>query len=248
MNLQNIKVHDFERIDDLHRNGYMLIQNPQKFCFGVDAVLLSDFAKIKKDAVVLDLCTGNGVIPILLCGKSNAKKIIGIEIQEESVDLARRSVELNNLEDRIEIINDDLKKLNQIIKHESVDCITVNPPYMNEGGGILNENDSKTIARHEILCNLEDVISQSVKVLKYSASFFMIHRPQRLTDIISLMRNYKLEPKTLRFVHPYENKEPTMVLIEGVKGGKPMLKVLPPLINYNKDGTYTDEIKKIYYE
>lgn len=247
MIINGATVKEEERLDDLHRNGYLLIQNPKYFCFGIDAVLLSNFAKIRKNEKVIDLGTGNGIIPILLSARHPNADIVGLEIQEVSAEMAIRSVKLNSLQDRIHIEIGNIKDLTTIFKPASFQVITVNPPYMNQGGGILNVHDSKAIARHEILCSLEDIIGESSKALSFGGRFYMVHRPHRLVDILSTLRNYNIEPKTIRFVHPYVNKEPNMVLIEGVKCGKPMCKVMPPIIIYNKDGKYTDEINQIYY-
>jgi tRNA1Val (adenine37-N6)-methyltransferase len=246
--MRQVEIKQHERVDDLHRNGYMLIQDPEKFCFGVDAVLLSGFAEVKAEEVVLDLGTGTGVIPILLAAKTNGKAFIGVDIQKESVEMARRSVLLNELENKIQIHEADIKTLTEHYKLSSFDVITSNPPYMNSGGGLVNEYSPRAIARHELLCTLEDVISQTSKLLRPGGRFYMIHRPHRLTDIMTLLRQYKLEPKRIRFIHSYVNKEPSMVLIEAIRGGKPMLKVESPLIIYKQDGKYTDEIIKIYYE
>lgn len=247
MEMNNVKINENERIDDLHRNGYLIIQNPKSFCFGIDAVLLSGFANVKKDECVIDLGTGTGVIPILLEAKTKGKHFIGIEIQEESVDMAQRSVLLNRLENKIEIIKEDIKNVLERFTSESFDVVTSNPPYMNTGGGIINNYGPKAIARHEILCSLSDIIHVSSRLLKYGGRFYMVHRPHRLSDIIVLLRNYNIEPKCIRFVHSYLNKEPSMVLIESVKNGKPMLNVKSPLIIYNEDGKYTSEIYDIYY-
>lgn len=237
-----------ERIDDLQYKGLNIIQNKDAFCFGIDAVILSDFAKNMKDnSTVVDFCTGNGVIAILLAGKTNAKKIYGIEIQKDVSEMASRSVVLNALEDRVEIINKDINNLKDIIKSGSIDYVTVNPPYKARNTGLINEKDTKTIARHEISCTLEDIIGEATRILKSGGHFYMIHKPERLTDIIYFMRKYKLEPKKVRFVHPYENKEPNLVMIEGVRGANSFLKVLKPLYVYNQDGSYTDDIKKIYF-
>lgn len=235
-----------ERIDDLQIKGYKLIQNPDLFCFGCDAVILSSFAKVKEGARVIDLGCGNGVIPILLAAKTNAQEIVGLEIQEESATLARRSVELNGLEDRIKIVNGDIKEAVSTFGGSSFDAITTNPPYMNSGCGLTNDASAMTIARHEVLVSLEDIIGQSAGLLRPGGHFYMIHRPHRLADIISLMRKYKIEPKRMRMVHPYADKEPTMVLIEGLRGGKPNLTVDAPLIIYKEVNQYTDEIYDIY--
>ena len=237
-----------ERIDDLHRNNYVIIQDKKRFCFGIDAVLLSDFAKAKKDDVVFDIGTGTGIIPILMCAKTKAKKFFAIDIQEESVDMAKRSIGLNKLEDKIEIVHLDIKNVFDKFEKNTIDVVTSNPPYMNMGGGLINEYDAKAIARHEIFCNLDDIVKATSLLLKPNGKFYMVHRPNRLCDIICTLRKYKLEPKTIRFVQPYEDKEPNMVLIESVKNGKAFLKILPNLIVYNKDNQYTEEINKIYYD
>lgn len=240
-------VNSWERMDDLGIKNLKLIQNPKYFCFGQDAVLLSGFASVLEGETALDLCCGNGIIPILLYAKNKGMKYYGIEIQPESVDLAKRSIELNGLGEIIDIIHGDIKETGNYFKPSFFDVITVNPPYMAKGAGIANPSSSKAIARHEINVTLEEVISISVKHLKPGGRFYMIHRPFRITDIICHMRENKLEPKTMRLVYPFVNKEPVMVLIEGVRGGRSMLKNRPPLIVYNSDGTYTDEVRKIYY-
>ena len=242
-----VEIKDYERVDDLHRNGYMLIQDPKRFCFGVDAVLLSGFATAKKGDKVLDLGTGTGVIPILMSAKTNAEHFSALEIQPESAEMAKRSVMLNDLQDRIDIIEGDIKKAAEIFKPSSFDVITTNPPYMNFEGGIKNSYDPKTIARHEVLCSLDDVASAAQRLLKFGGKFFMVHRPHRLTDIICVLTEHKLEPKRIRFVQPYADREPNMVLVEAVRSGKPMIKVMPTLVIYNKDGTYTQETLDIYY-
>ncbi len=246
--MKNVEIKEFERVDDLHRNGYMLIQDPKRFCFGVDAVLLSGFAKAAKGDRVLDLGTGTGVIPILMEAKTNAAHFIGLEIQEESAQMAQRSVALNGLEDKIDIVCGDIKEADKIFKAASFDVITTNPPYMNTGGGIQNDFSPKAIARHEVLCTLDDIARVSSRLLKFGGKLYMVHRPHRITDILCTLRQYKLEPKVIRFVHSYQGKEPVMVLVEAARSGKPMTKVLPPLIVYNEDGSYTDEIIEIYYK
>lgn len=240
-------IKDGERLDDLHRNGYMIIQNPNKFCFGIDAVLLSDFARAKKGASVIDIGTGTGIIPILMCAKTNASKYIGIDIQEESVDMAKRSVLINKLDDKIEILHLDVKNAENNLKKGSFDVVTSNPPYMNIGGGLLNEYDSKKIARHEILCTLDDVVKTTSSLLRSKGEFYMVHRPSRLCDIITTFRKYKLEPKIIKLVQPYKHKEPNILLIKGVKDGNAMLTFLPNLVVYEDDGKYTKEINDIHY-
>ncbi len=244
----NVNINDWERVDDLHRNGYVIIQDPKRFCFGIDAVILSGFAEVKKGENVMDLCTGTGIIPILLEAKTEGSHFTGLEIQEESVEMARRSVRLNGLEDKVTIDFGDVKNTEALYRASSFDVVTVNPPYMNEGGGLKNGYSPKTIARHEVLCSLEDVVDAAARLLVPQGRLYMVHRPHRLTDIMVTLRNHRLEPKRLRFVHSYADREPVMVLVEAVSNGKPMVKVMPPLIIYKEDGEYTGEIMKIYYE
>lgn len=235
-----------ERIDDLQRNHYRIIQNPEKFCFGMDAVLLSGFAGAKEGSRVLDLGTGTGIIPILMEAKTEAAYLAGLEIQEESADMARRSVALNYLEEKIEIITGDIKEAVSLFGAASFDVVTCNPPYMTEHHGLTNPEAPKAIARHELLCTLEDVISQAAKLLKPGGNFFLVHRPFRLVDILVLLREYHLEPKRMKMVHPFVNREPNMVLLQANRGGRAQLTVEKPLIVYQKPGVYTDEIYDIY--
>lgn len=235
-----------ERLDELHRNGLKIIQNSKKFCFGMDAVLLSGFANAKEGEKVLDMGTGTGIIPILMSAKTQAGHLTGLEIQPESADMARRSVEYNDLQEKIDIVLGDIKDASKVFGASSFDVVTTNPPYMIANHGLSNPDEAKAIARHEIKCTLEDVIAQGAKVLKPGGHFFMVHRPFRLGEIIPLMKQYKLEPKRMRLVYPYVDAEPNMVLIEGAKGGKPRLTVEKPLIVYEKGGQYTSEIYDIY--
>lgn len=244
----NVEIKEYERVDDLHRNGYMIIQDPKRFCFGIDAVILSGFAEVKKGERVIDLCTGTGVIPILLEAKTEGGHFTGLEIQPESAEMAGRSVLLNNLQDKVTIDQGDVKNTEALYRASSFDAVTVNPPYMNDGGGLKNGYSPKTIARHEVLCSLEDVISASARLLAPQGRLYMVHRPHRMTDIMVTLRKYRLEPKRLRFVHSFADREPVMVLIEAVSNGRPMVKVMPPLVVYKDDRSYTDEIMKIYYE
>ncbi len=239
-------VRDNERIDDLQYKGLRLIQNPESFCFGIDAVLLANYAKASAKDTVMDLCTGNGVIPILMSGKTKASGLIGVEIQEESADLAIRSVKLNALQDRVSIINEDIRKLPEHYPKGSVDVITCNPPYMIESHGLRNEADSKTIARHEIMCTLEDVAATAAALLKTGGMFYMIHRPFRLTEIMVTLNRYKLEPKRMRLVYPYVDKEPSMVLIEAKRDARSRITVEKPLIVYERSGEYTQELMDFY--
>lgn len=239
-------IHSNERLDDLNRNGYFIIQDPKRFCFGIDAVLLSDFAKVKKNENVLDLGTGTGIVPILLEAKTQGAHFTGLEIQPESADMARRSVAYNHLEEKVSIVTGDICHASEIFGKQTMDVITTNPPYMIGQHGITNDADAKTIARHEVMCSLEDIVRESAKVLKPNGRFYMVHRPFRLAEIMSLMVEYRLEPKRMRMVHPYVDREPNMVLIEGMKGAKSRMTVEKPLIVYKAPNEYTDEIYEIY--
>ena len=235
-----------ERLDELHRNGYHIIQDPGRFCFGMDAVLLSGFAKVKPKEVALDLGTGTGIIPILLEAKTQGSHFTGLEIQPESADMASRSVNYNHLEEKVSIVLGDIKDASKIFGASSFDVITTNPPYMIGEHGLKNPGDAKAIARHEVLCTLDDILRESAKVLRPGGRFYMVHRPFRLAEIFSKMVDYKIEPKRMQLVYPYVDKEPNMVLIEGCRGGKSRLTVEKPLIVYQKDGTYSPEIYDIY--
>lgn len=242
----SVELLENERLDELHRNGYFIIQNPQKFCFGMDAVLLSGFTQVKPHETVLDLGTGTGIIPILLEAKTQGKHFTGLEIQPESADMARRSVVYNHLQEKINIEIGNIKDASKQFGASSFHVVTVNPPYMTGQHGLTNANEAKAIARHEILCTLEDVIRESAKILKPQGRFYMVHRPFRLAEIMVLMHQYRLEPKRMRLVYPFLDKEPNMVLMEGLCGGKPRITVEKPLIVYKKPGVYTDEIYDIY--
>lgn len=235
-----------ERIDDLGRNGYRIIQNKDKFCFGIDAVLLSDFANAKPGERVLDIGTGTGIIPILMEAKTLGEHFTGLDIQEESVEMAKRSVVMNGLSSKIDMVCGDVKEAVDIFGAASFQVITTNPPYMTGNHGIVNPNEPKAIARHELCCNLEDILTASAKLLKERGRFYMVHRPFRLAEIMAACVKYKLEPKRIRFVHSYIDKEPTMVLIEALKGGNSRVRVEPPLIVYKEPNVYTDEIYEIY--
>ena len=231
-----------ERLDDLQVNGYEIIQHPGKFCFGMDAVLLANFARVKKNERVLDLGTGTGVIPILLTAKTEGEAFTALEIQEESADMARRSVAHNHLEGKVEIVTGDIKEAAGIFGPVSFDVITTNPPYMIGQHGIANASDAKAIARHEVLCDLDDILRESARILKPGGRFYMVHRPFRLAEILSKMVHAGIEPKRMRMVHPYLHKEPNMVLLEGKRGGNSRMRVEPPLIVYKEAGVYSDEL------
>ena len=239
-------IRDNERIDDLHRNGYRIIQKENGFCFGMDAVLLSGFAAVKPGEKALDLGTGTGIIPILLSAKTEGEHFTGLEIQEEMAEMAGRSVRLNGLENKIDIIRGDIKEAGRIFGGASFDVVTTNPPYMNDSHGLKNPDLPKAIARHEVLCTLEDVVREGARVLRPGGRMYMVHRPHRLIEIITMMTKYKLEPKRMKLVHPFVDKDANMVLIEAVRGGRSMIKVEKPLIVYKEQGVYTDEIYDIY--
>ena len=235
-----------ERLDDLQVNGYEIIQHPGKFCFGMDAVLLANFARVKNGERALDLGTGTGIIPILLTAKTEGETFVGLEIQEESADMARRSVIHNHLEEKIDIVTGDIKEAAEIFGPVSFDVITTNPPYMIGQHGIANASDSKAIARHEVLCTLDDILRESAKILKPKGRFYMVHRPFRLAEILSKMVAVGIEPKRMRMVHPFIDKEPNMVLIEGLRGGNSRMTVEPPLVVYKEVGVYNDELLAEY--
>lgn len=243
----DIELKENEVIDDLEFKNLKIIQNKKGFCFGIDSILLSDFAKnLKEDVRVADLGTGTGIISILLCGKTKLKEIIGIEVQKEVYEMAQRSLVLNNLEDKFKILNHNILDVNKILDKNSFDVIVTNPPYKKKNTGLINDNEKKIISRHEITATLEDFIKVSKDLLKDKGEFYMVQRPERLVDILNLMRRYKIEPKVLRFVFSSIHKEPKLVLIKGVKFAKPFLTVQENLYIYKENGEYTDEIKKIY--
>lgn len=241
-----VKLKATERIDELQRNGYRIIQDPSRFCFGMDAVLLTGFAHARPTDTLLDLGTGTGIIPLLMEAKYHCAHLTGLEIQAESADMAARSVELNGLSDKISIVTGDIKEADKIFASASFDCITCNPPYMIGQHGIVNPNAPKAIARHEVLCTFEDVAGQTAKLLKPGGHFFLVHRPFRLAEIITILVRYKLEPKRMQLVYPYVDKEPNMVLIEAVRGGRSRMSVEKPLIIFEKPGVYCPEITQIY--
>ncbi|KIR02355.1 tRNA (adenine37-N(6)-)-methyltransferase TrmN6 [Lachnospiraceae bacterium TWA4] len=237
---------EHERIDDLQIKGYRIIQNPDYFCFGMDAVLLSDFSVVKKNEQVLDLGTGTGILPILLEAKSEGKHFTGLEIQVDVANMASRSVELNQLEEKISIVCGDIKEASTIFEANSFNVITCNPPYMKPDIAIVNPKEPKAIARHEVLCEFEDIAREASRLLKPKGRFYMVHRPRRLMDLLTTLRNYHLEPKRIRFVHPYQDKPANMILLEAVYQSGTQMIVEPPLIVYKEVGQYTPEIYKIY--
>ncbi len=241
-----MNIFEDERVDDLQYKGLKLIQKKAGFCFGVDAVLLANFADIRKNDRVLDLGTGTGIIAVLIAAKTSASAVTGLEIQQEMAEMAGRSVRLNGLEKVVDIVRGDIKNSLELFGPSKFDAIVTNPPYMNQGGGLLNPLDTKAVSRHELLCTLEDIISASGRLLVPGGRFAMVHRPERLADIVYLMRNNGIEPKHLRFVHPSPYKKPNLILVRGTRGGRPQLKVMEPLYVYDGSGNYSKEINEIY--
>ena len=244
--MNNVICGEDERIDDLQRNGYRIIQKKKGFCFGMDAVLLSGFAQVKDGEVAVDLGTGTGIIPILLEAKTKGKHFTGLEIQKEVAEMAERSVRLNHLEDRVDIVRGDIKEASRLFGKASFDVVTSNPPYMNDNHGLKNLDLPKAIARHEVFCTLDDVCREASLLLRSGGRFYMVHRPHRLAEIITALKTYRLEPKRMKLVHPFADKDANMVLIEAVRGGRSMMKVEAPVIVYQKPGVYTQEIYDIY--
>lgn len=243
---RELLLHEGERLDELNRNNLMIIQDPSRFCFGMDAVLLSGFAAVKPGERAMDLCTGNGIIPILLSAKTEGRHFTGLEIQPENVDIANRSVQYNGLEDKIDIVEGDVKTVSEQFGKSVFEVVTCNPPYMIGQHGLTNPDSAKAIARHELLCSFEDVARETAALLVPGGRFYLVHRPFRLAEIIVTLTKYKLEPKRMKLVYPFVDKEPNMVLLECVRGGKSRMQVEAPLIVYKEQGKYTDEIYDIY--
>ena len=241
-----IELKENERIDDLQRNGYQIIQKKDGFCFGMDAVLLSGFASVKQGERAIDLGTGTGIIPILLEAKYEGEHYTGLEIQEQVADMARRSVALNHLEDKVSIVTGDIREASRLFGAATFDVVTSNPPYMVDAHGLKNPDMPKAIARHEVLCTLDDVAREAARLLRPGGRFYLVHRPHRLIEIITALTKYKMEPKRMKMVHPFVDKEANMVLIEAVRGGRSMIKVEAPVVVYKEPGVYTDEIYDIY--
>ena len=241
-----IRLKEGERIDDLERNGYRIIQNEKNFCFGMDAVLLSGFIRAGKNDRFIDLGTGTGIIPILVRAKTPCRDLTGLEIWEDSCDMAARSVRLNGLEEDIRIVCGDICKADEIFKKGSFDVVSSNPPYIKAQGGLINPDEGKALARHEIKCTFEDVARQAAALLKEGGKFFLVHRPERLAEIIFTLRTYKLEPKRLKMVHSYADSDACLFLLEASKGGRSGMKIEKPLIIYKEENVYSDEIYEIY--
>ena len=243
---KEIRIGEDERVDDLQRNHYRIIQKKNGFCFGMDAVLLSGFAQVKQGERMIDLGTGTGIIPILLEAKTEGNHFTGLEIQEEVAEMALRSVMLNGLEERITIIHGDIKEAGQICGRASFDVVTSNPPYMVSQQGLKNPDTMKAISRHEIFCTLEDVAREAALLLRPGGRFYLVHRPRRLAEIICILQKYALEPKRMKMVQPFADREANMVLIEAVRGGGAMMKVEAPVIVFKEPGVYSEEICTTY--
>ncbi len=241
-----IRLLEDERIDELQRNGYRIIQNRKKFCFGMDAVLLSGFARAEKGERTLDLGTGTGIIPLLMAAKTRGEFFAALEIQPDMADMAGRSVALNGLEKKITVVTGDIKEASEIFGRASFDVVTCNPPYMDQSHGLRNPDEPRAIARHELLCTFEDVAREAAAVLRPGGRFYLVHRPRRLAELICVLKNHRLEPKRMKLVHPYLESEANMVLLEAVRGGGVQLRVEPPLVVYERPGVYTREIYDIY--
>lgn len=239
---------DGERIDEIGFGNLRLIQKPEDFCYGIDAVLLATFAEIRKSARAIDLGTGTGIIPMILSHRTEASEIVGVEIQPDSFERGLRNIMLNGLDKRVRMIHGDVKRLikEKMVEKHSFDAVLTNPPYVKGDGGLKNRESARTIARHETTAGLADFISEAALLLKDRGDFYMVHRPNRLVDISVLCRQHKLEPKELRFVSSNKDTAPNILLIHCVKHGRPELKLLDPLYVYKADGGYTDEIMKLY--
>lgn len=223
-----------------------VLQNKSQFCFGIDAVLLSDFARVKKGSAVFDLGCGNGIIPLLMSRTTQASHFTALEIQKDVYELACQNVKINNMEEKINLVCGDVKNVRSLFRSECANAVTSNPPYARADALRKNPNEAKNIARHEVLCNLDDVVGAASYLLKSGGSFFMIHRPERLSEIFVTFSKHRLEPKVLQLVQPFREESPSMIMIEGRKNARAELKVLPPLVIYQGAGEYSEQVKSIY--
>ena len=244
--MNSAELFDGERLEDLQCGGMKLIQSPRYFRFGVDAVLLADFCRLKAGETAVDLGTGTGVIPLLLCAKTRAKRIVGLEIQKDCAEMAIRSVFLNEATDRVSIVEGDIKNVSELFSASMANVIISNPPYIKVGAGKINESEQIAAARHELLCSLDDVMKAAAWLIKPSGRFYMVHRPQRLSDIICSARAHSLEPKQIQHVCAYDRKPPILILMEFIEGGTSYLKTLAPLVLYEANGGYSAELRRIY--
>jgi tRNA1(Val) A37 N6-methylase TrmN6 len=234
-----------ERLDDLLTHDIRIIQSDEVFSFSLDAVLLARFCSVPPRGRIVDLCTGNGVIPLLLTTRTRAD-IVGVEIQERLADMAARNVQLNGLGGQIRMLHADLKTVHGELGHGQFDLVTVNPPYLPVRSGDRKANPHIAAARHEVYCTLDDVAAACSRLVRPGGKVAMVHRPSRLAEIICALREHRLEPKRMRFIHPRAGEEANMVLIEAAKDGKPEVRLLPPLIVHEGDG-YCKELLDVYY-
>lgn len=245
-----IELKPHERLDRLERENIDIIQSSEVFSFSIDAVLLSDFATIpqQRKATIVDLCTGNGVVSFLLSVKTK-NKIIGVELQDALCDMANRTIQLNQLEEKVEILQADVREITTVLKKDSIDYITCNPPYFKlQEQALVNQKEAFTIARHEIHLPLEELLQNISGLLKMKGKAFIVHRPDRLTDILTTARQYRLEPKRIQFIHPKEGKESNIVLIELIKDGQPGgVRILPPITVFDENNEYTDKLKEVLW-
>lgn len=241
--INGVTVLNCERVDDLQRGGRLLIQNPSMYCFGIDSVLLSDFCRVYPNENTLDLCTGSGVIPILLEAKTKGRFFAGIEAQEQTAEMAQRNVLLNKLSEKVRIDRGDVKKVGEIYTRASFDVVTANPPYIRLESGLTKQCPKTAAARHELLCTIEDIAQAAALLLKPNGRFYMVHRPHRLVDIFCALRQSKLEPKEMQLVYPRENRPPVLVLIKAIKGGAPFLKTLEGIF-LNTESSYSCSAEK----
>jgi len=242
-----------ERIDDLNIKGLKIIQNTDYFLFGIDSVILANNVKVKKHEVLMDLCTGTAVIPVIINAKQECKSLIGVELQTEMYDLAKRNIELNKLEEKIWVINKNIKEIKDIRKYliesigkDTVDVITCNPPYKEIGTGLKIEHSVKDIAKNEVMCTLEDIFKTASALLNSKGRLYLVHKPERIVDLVSLSRKYNLELKELRFMQPKLDKRPSLVLLEYVKNGGRECKVREVLLQYDNNENHSEEIMKWY--
>ncbi len=240
-----LKLKPGETLDDL-QNGFSIIQGEKSFRYGLDAVLLSGYARVKKGENVLDLGTGTGILPILLAAKTPGRSFTGLEIQKESADMAARSVQYNALGDRVKIVQGDIREAVSIFGAASFDVVVSNPPYMIGDHGLQNPDPALAIARHEVLCTFRELASSAAALLRDRGRLYLVHRPFRLAEILDVLRELHLEPKRMQLVYPYIDREPNLVLIEALKSGRSRMTVEKPLIVYREPGVYTDDILKIY--
>lgn len=246
--MNEIQLKPQERIDDLQYNGLRIIQHPQAFRFGMDAVLLADFARLRPRERAADMGTGTGILPLLLSQKEESCTFDAFEIQPDMAEMAQRSVRLNGLEERIRVHAADMRTAWQIIGRETMHAVVCNPPYGKRGGTLTNPESSVRLARHETDCTIEDVTASCAAVLRTHGRLSIVFPAQRMLELLDALRQCRLEPKRIRMVCAHVDKPPYLVMVEAMKNARPQLLWLPPLVVYNADGTETDEIRRIYHQ